>query len=455
MASATGKSGIAVIRLSGLGCISLASRVCFNGKLRDSTPRLAQVVNLEIDGIIDQVVVITYQQNKSFTGEESLEIQCHGNHVLISIIIEACINGGARMANPGEFSERAYLHGKIDLAQAEAIVDLIHATTKRNLIACTRSLQGELSKFCKILKNSILDIFVEAEAHIDFSNEDIEIVSCETLASKSQSVSHELTTFIERCNYGKLITEGLHIAIAGKPNAGKSSLFNALVGEGTAIVSEMPGTTRDILKEQIAIAQIPITLYDTAGLRSSIDTIELIGQERAKQLFSRVDRIAYITKLDYSCKNKEDLEQMLESDKELAAIKLRLGDCPIDFIFTGSDLYPSEQKSVLLSDGSQAIILSTLIHDTLGTLLHHWESVVQNQQHSDNEFSARARHIQCLTKSRDHLNQAACYFSGTSENIVLACEELRMSLQAISELVGETTNDELLGKIFSTFCIGK
>ena len=461
---------MAVIRLSGQGAITLFCDACLKDNSIPLTPRVASVRSLLLkpipgtsgtsDPLEDKALIIAFPDGNSFTGEEAIEVQCHGNPILVSIIINACTENGARPAQPGEFSLRAFQNGKMDLTQAEALADLINASTERAVIACTRSLHGNFGRDCLAFQDTLLALLAEAEAHIDFSDQDIDLVSRETLATRCDALANRLGDFLTSSHQGRHLSEGYHIAIAGKPNAGKSSLFNALVGDQAAIVADIPGTTRDVLKETLSLSGVPLTLYDTAGLRDSSDLVEIEGVRRAKELYQRIDRLCYVIRLDQGHKSPAAL---VADEGELQELLQQHPSLPFDIIFSCCDLSSTppavidrhDQLDQLPERDGRAIILSSKMPETVASLRHHWQELLARKDGGSSEQSVRTRHLDCIRRCCYHLNRAGRWFEKSAESVVLACEELRFALQALGEIVGKTTNEDLLGKIFSSFCVGK
>jgi tRNA modification GTPase len=391
-------------------------------------------------------VVLLFKGPHSFTGEDVVEFQAHGGPVILDLILQEVFHRGARQANPGEFSQRAYLNDKIDLAQAEAIADLINSTTEQAALSATRSLAGEFSRKIDELVALVTSLRVYVEAAIDFPEEEIDFIQEGQVAQRLADILTQLEAVLRQAKQGSLLQEGMKLVIAGKPNAGKSSLLNALSGEDNAIVTAIPGTTRDVLREHIQIDGMPLHIVDTAGLRDSDDEVEREGIRRAWQEMSSADRILLV--VDDSLDNGDDAEQIWpERSHHLDR------DIPITVVHNKCDISGNTPR--INEAGKNAhVVLSAKNGAGMDLLTNHLKGCMGFQNNAEGNFSARRRHLQAL--------ESAAHFLQTGQNQLLEAgagellaEDLRQCQLRLSEITGAVSSDELLGKIFSSFCIGK
>ncbi|MFT7404092.1 tRNA uridine-5-carboxymethylaminomethyl(34) synthesis GTPase MnmE [Zhongshania sp.] len=444
IATPPGKGGVGIVRISGPKCQDIARVMLALEKL---TPRYAHYGNfLETTpsgtATIDQGIALFFPGPHSFTGEDVLELQGHGGPVILDCLLRTVINQGARMARPGEFSERAFLNNKIDLAQAEAIADLIDSASEQAARQALRSLEGVFSKEINSLVEAITMLRIYVEAAIDFPEEEIDFISEGRVASELQSIKHHLETVFNSAKQGSILREGMTVVIAGKPNAGKSSLLNALAGRESAIVTDIAGTTRDVLRENILIDGMPLHIIDTAGLRDSEDPVELEGIKRAWAEISKADRILLVI----DSKNIESDEAIIPPEFNVFVKQKK-----ISLIYNKCDL--TGQTARLQDDAISRIYLSAKHNQGIDTLREHLKSCV-GYEGSDTPFIARRRHIDALERGRSHIlsgeQQLLTYNAGE-----LLAEELRLAQNSLAEITGEFSSDDLLGRIFSSFCIGK
>jgi tRNA modification GTPase len=453
LATPTGRSGIGVIRLSGPESLEIAARMT-DGEAAGVSPRTAilrKLVDPASSDAIDEAIITYFKAPHSFTGEDVVEISCHGSPVLLRQVIDICLAMDARMADAGEFSLRALANGRMDLAEAEAIRDLIDAQTTASARQAVRQMRGEFSKQLQPLKDDLLDVIVILESALEFVEDDLPDVQTERVKSKLRSIAEEIGKLAATFKAGRLIREGLRVALVGRPNVGKSSLFNSLLGADRAIVTEIAGTTRDQIHERFTIGDIPISLIDTAGLRETSDTVESIGVERSRATMADADIV--VVMLDASEPiTQEDLD-ILDSVKDLNFIvainKIDKTPSPdIDKLIAGAHsklafLRPrvtplSAKTSEGLDDLRDAIVRPFSPEDvtTSGFL-------VTDARHHDLLIRAQAD----IEQSLGQLEQKM------SEEIVLI--GLHNALKYLGQITGETTTEDMLTRIFSTFCIGK
>ncbi|HUF04337.1 MAG TPA: tRNA uridine-5-carboxymethylaminomethyl(34) synthesis GTPase MnmE [Aridibacter sp.] len=440
-----GRSGIGVIRLSGEGAHSIVKKLTVGDA--DLEPRhatLAGIVDPLTGEMIDEAVVTYFKAPHSFTGEDIVEISCHGSPVLLRQVIDICLHLDARLAEPGEFTLRALANGRIDLSQAEAIRDLIDSNSIAMTRQAVRQLRGEFSHTLGPLKDKLLDVIIVLESALEFVEDDLPEAQTERLAGELREVSKELGRLASTYKAGKLLREGLRVALVGRPNVGKSSLFNALLGQDRAIVTEIPGTTRDQIHESFTIRDIPVSLIDTAGMRETIDTVETIGVERAKRAMADADVVVVV--LDASEElNAEDLE-VLEAARDLNRI------IAVNKIDAGS---ANGLLEGLAAESSTTVRISAKMAEGLEDLQ---DAIVGPFSPEDVESSgflvSDARHHDLLRRAKEEVDSSLPLLEqGTSEEIVLV--GLHNAIRYLGEITGETTTEDMLTRIFLTFCIGK
>lgn len=452
IATGNGNAGIGILRLSGpQKSVTEISSKLFSGKKLESRYAYLLPIHDKDGEIIDRGIVIFFAAPFSYTGESVLEIQVHGGRASLEFIQNELLDRfsdlGLRLANPGEFTERAFLNGKIDLIQAEATADLIEALTLQSVKAASRSLRGDFSKEISKLNDELINLRVEVEAMLDFPEEEIDFINQYGSRDKIESIKKHLEDIIKNAKQGEILRDGLRVAIIGETNVGKSSLLNALAGEEVAIVSDIAGTTRDRIKTSINISGVLFHFVDTAGIRETNDAIEKIGIERSKQEISNADIVLQI--LDVTSLNDEDHKKL---DDLLHTIKKE--DVPVIRVFNKSDLLDSSQHSISIVSRETVISTSAVTGAGLQELKN---ALVKLSGVTDNYsvYSARERHLNLLKAASLHLNQASDFIKSNNPQLELFAEELRESSDNLGEIIGKTTSDDLLGKIFSGFCIGK
>jgi tRNA modification GTPase len=444
IASAPGRGAVGVIRVSGPRVPQIAESIIGNLP----APRFAQVAHfLAGDGAwLDRGLTLYFPAPASYTGEHVLELQAHGGVLVLDSLLKRLIELGCRMARPGEFSERAFLNGKIDIAQAEAIADLIDAGSAAAARAAVRSMQGEFSAHIHELQAQIIELRTLVEAAIDFPDEELDFVPGSVLGDRVAKIFMSFDAITAAARQGALLREGLNVVIAGKPNAGKSSLLNKLVGDEIAIVTDQPGTTRDVLRQQVHLDGLPLNLIDTAGLRSAADVVEAEGVRRALAELSRADRVLYI--LDAAAPSPKS------SASDLAAELLELPKgVPVTLIFNKIDL-SGAQANIDESRDPPQVFLSARTGAGLDLLRAHLKNRAGFIGGDSGAFSARRRHLDALDRAKACVVQAAEVLTETRA-FELFAEELRRAQLALGEITGEFSSDDLLGQIFSSFCIGK
>ena len=444
-ATAPGRGGIGILRVSGPLAIEVAQAVL--GKC--PKPRMADYLPFkDVDGtVLDQGIALYFKSPNSFTGEDILELQGHGGQVVLDLLLKRILQiDGIRLARPGEFSEQAFLNDKLDLAQAEAIADLIDATSEQAARSALKSLQGEFSKKVNELVESVIYLRTYVEASIDFPDEEIDFLADGKIEANLRGIINQLEDVRSEAKQGSILREGMKVVIAGRPNAGKSSLLNALAGREAAIVTDIAGTTRDVLREHIHIDGMPLHIIDTAGLRDTTDEVERIGISRAWTEIEQADRI--ILMLDSSDPESADLSKV--RSEFLAKLPTTL---PVTIVRNKIDLN-DEQASQSEQGGYAIISLSAQTHDGVQLLRDHLKQAMGFQTGMEGGFLARRRHLDALEKAAEHLQIGLVQLTEFHAGELLA-EELRLVQTYLSEITGEFTSDDLLGNIFSSFCIGK
>ena len=432
IATAAGEGGVGIVRLSGPLARTLGERIC-GCALRVRTAQYTRFTDAAGE-TLDDGIALYFAAPASFTGEDVVELQAHGGPVLLRALVARCVALGARQAGPGEFSQRAFLNGKLDLAQAEAIADLIAAGDMRAARAARRSLDGVFSRQVDALLAQLLELRVHAEAAIDFADEPLETLGGHLLQTRLASLQERLRQLRQEAERGRKLRDGLHAVLVGPPNAGKSSLLNALAGSERAIVTDIAGTTRDVLQETLRSDGVELTLVDTAGLRVATDAIEAEGIRRARGELARADLALVV--LDAR-----------DPDAGRAAVAADLAGVPqVLWLHNKSDLLA--QPPPLAAD---ALAVSARTGAGLDALHQHLQALAGGI--GDGAFSARARHVDALRKAEHWLQQAALELSG--ERLELLAEALGQAGNALGEIGGRMDADSLLGHIFATFCIGK
>ena len=447
VASAAGRGAVGVIRVSGPRVPQIAADIL--GGL--PTPRRARFSSF-LDaqgGSVDQGLALYFPAPASYTGEHVLELQGHGGALVVDMVLKRLLELGCRMARPGEFSERAFLNGKIDIAQAEAIADLIDAGTTAAARAAVRSLQGEFSARVDDLKTRITELRAYVEAAIDFPDEEIDFLSDKALGERLAAVFAAFDSITMAARQGALLREGLNVVIAGKPNAGKSSLLNRLAGDEIAIVTDVPGTTRDVLRQQVHLDGLPLNLADTAGLRAVADVVEAEGVRRARSEIARADRVLYV--VDAGIAGDEDAAQ--NPAPWAAELEQLPAGIPVTLVFNKIDLIGAQARLDDTADPPK-VFLSARTGSGLDLLRSHLKAAAGYGDMELGAFSARRRHLDALNRARQHAQAAADTLSN-SRAFELFAEDLRLAQHALGEITGEFTSEDLLGEIFGSFCIGK
>lgn len=448
-ATAPGRGSVGIVRVSGPlvpAVEELVIKKCLVTRQATYTDFYAEDGN-----VIDQGLAIRFNAPHSFTGEHVLELQGHGGQVVMDMLISACLSvKGIRLAKPGEFSEQAFLNDKLDLTQAEAIADLIDASSQQAAKSALRALQGHFSHLIHDLDEKIIQLRMYVEAAIDFPEEEIDFLADGKIANDLTTINQQFSNIMAQTKQGSLLREGIQVVIAGRPNAGKSSLLNALAGRESAIVTDIAGTTRDVLKEHIQINGMPLHIIDTAGLRESEDRVEQIGVARAWEAINNADRVLFVV-------DSTDTDAIDPFDIWPSFMQKLPASLPITVIRNKIDLSqePVALRTVNTAHGAIAVLSIAAKHgDGIELLRKHLADSVGLDTTNEGQFIARRRHLDALEKAHQHLNDGVVQLEQFMAGELLA-EELRLCHQALAEITGEFTSDDLLGKIFSSFCIGK
>lgn len=437
IATAPGSGGIGVVRISGPASAQIAAAVLGHCP----PPRHAAYLPFkEADGqLIDSGIAIFYAGPHSYTGEDVLELQAHGGPALMQLLLLRCLQLGARQAEPGEFTRRAFLNDKLDLAQAEAVADVINAATAEAARSAVRSLSGEFSRYIQDLLESLINLRMYVEACLDFPEEDIDFISQGRVAEKLQNIADALELVFKGARQGNLLREGIQVVLVGQPNVGKSSLMNQLAGEEVAIVTPIAGTTRDTIKNVVQIEGVPLHLIDTAGLRETEDEVEKQGIARTWRALENANAALLLVDAAHGI-----------TEKEKSILERLPANLPKIWVHNKIDLH-SEQPRQREQEGELHLYISAKLGLGLDALKTHLLKIAGWQPAGESIFMARTRHLQALQMVQGHLQNAAVYL----EQPELLAEELRLAQHALSSITGEFTPDDLLGEIFSRFCIGK
>jgi tRNA modification GTPase len=439
IATAPGRGGVGIVRVSGRKSTDIAL------KILEKVPKARKVEYLpfkdKTGATIDTGIALYFQNPHSFTGEDVLELQAHGGPVVLDMILQRVLELGARPARAGEFTEQAFLNDKMDLAQAEAVADLIEAESAEAAKAAVRSLQGEFSENIHHLVESLIELRLYVEASLDFPEEEIDFLSDGKVEAKLSTIEDALARVFKSARQGSLLREGMTLVIAGRPNAGKSSLLNQLAGRESAIVTDIPGTTRDVLREHIQIDGLPLHVIDTAGLRESEDPVEQEGIRRAWKEIEQADRILLLVDDTHRDDDHLAIEDQLPKHIGVTRIFNKI-DCS------------ARKAELIVTDSETDIALSAKTGEGIDILKNHLKQCMGYEQNNEGRFMARRRHIDALENADQHCQNARYNLVELQAGELLA-EELRMAQQQLSEITGEFTSDDLLGRIFSSFCIGK
>lgn len=449
IATSIGEGGISIIRVSGDKSIDIVDSI-FIGKnnrklhdLKSYTMRYGHIID-KSGSKLDEVIISYMKGPKSFTAEDTIEINCHGGVVGTNRILQELIRAGARMAEPGEFTKRAFLNGRIDLSQAEAVIDIIRAKTELSMKSALMQSEGTISKEIKIIRNKLLSVIAHIEATVDYPEEDMEEVTAGKVSEDVTEIISEIDMLLSTAEEGKILREGLSTVIVGKPNVGKSSLLNALVKEKRAIVTDVPGTTRDVIEEYISIEGIPVKIVDTAGIRETEDIVEKIGVEKSKEKIDEADLVILI--LDLSNKLTHEDREIIEYIKDKKYIVL----------LNKSDLDGKIEREELQSLKSKYITnISVKTGEGLNYVKEHIKDLFFNGEiKTEGIFVTNNRHKESLIRAKENLESSLNALEYTSA-IDLASIDIRNAWMNLGEITGDSLEEDIIHKIFSEFCLGK
>ena len=435
IATPSGRGGVGIIRVSGPKVVDIAQQIL--GALPQPFKTSHRLFKDKQQQTLDDGIALYFPGPNSFTGEDVLELQGHGGHIVMDMLMERCLELGARVAKPGEFSERAFLNDKLDLTQAEAIADLIDSGSEQAARSALRSLQGVFSKAINSLLIKMIEMRVYVEAALDFPEEEIDFLADEKVMIRLNAIKAQLAEITAKATQGSLLRNGLNLVIIGEPNAGKSSLLNVLSGNDSAIVTDIPGTTRDVLHESINLDGMPLHLVDTAGLRESDDVVEKIGIERAWQAIEKADIALLLLGESQIVTNSEEIVKKLPEVLPLLVVQNKI------------DLTSQEAGK---HDGK--IYISAKQNLGIDVLKEELKQRMGYQNNGEDIFIARRRHLSALENTRQLVNNAEVQLVEFNAGELMA-EELRLAQDELGQITGKFTSDDLLGEIFSSFCIGK
>lgn len=450
VATAYGEGGIGIIRISGEKSLDILKDIFeFSGERDEFVNRrmtYGKIIDRHNNHIIDEVLAVYMKGPKTYTAEDVVEINCHGSIVSLKNTLALVLRKGARLAEPGEFTKRAFLNGRLDLSQAEAVIDVVKAKTDSSFDVAISQLEGSLSLKISDIRQRLLDLLVDITVNIDYPDEDIEEMTYDRLEENITLIGDMIEKLLSTANTGRMIREGIRIAIVGKPNVGKSSLMNAILKESRAIVTEVPGTTRDTIEEAVSIRSIPVYLVDTAGIRDTSDKVERLGIEKSKEAFNLADFVIFIIDGSRELSNEDiEIAQQLKDKKSLVLIN----KCDLERAFDKDevlDIIPDAQiieTSILNGSGVENI--EDFIEDMVyGGNIYQKESTMVNN----------VRHIELLKKGRDSIKDAL-HMTLAREALDFIEIDVRNAYDNLGEIIGETVNDDIINEVFSRFCLGK
>lgn len=451
LVTAVGESSVGIIRISGPQAVSVAEKIYLGSSdlqtAQSHTIHYGYVYDWRQQKKIDEALFLLMRGPRSFTGEDVVEVQCHGGMVILKQVLQLILLSGARLAEAGEYSKRAFLNGRLDLAQAESIMDIVQAKTERGVDLALSQLQGTLSVMVKALRADLLELIAFIQADIDYPDDDIERLTAQQFAERVSALQGQVEAVLQNAQKGKMIRDGLRVVIAGKPNVGKSSLLNALLGQERAIVTDIPGTTRDVIEEYINLNGIPLKIVDTAGIRKTDNIVEQIGVDKAQQFVRNADLVLYVI---------DGVQGLTEQDKKLMA---DLQNQPVIYLLNKSDLG--------ISDAVRQQVFDAIGHEPMLEISAQEKNGLEQLEQKINDlfFSGtlevsnqilvtNVRHIQILEESLSHL---AGFLNGLELGLSVdfLVIDLQNAWEKLGKITGETVEDDLLDQIFSKFCLGK
>ena len=449
VATAMGEGGIGIVRISGENALSILEKVFCSVKNRPTENRKLTygfVTDNFTGEKIDEVMAVYMKAPHSYTAEDVVEIQCHGSIVSLRKILALVLKNGARLAEPGEFTKRAFLNGRLDLSQAEAVIDLVRAKSDKTFDVALSQLEGSFSKKIKEIRSDLVDILVNITVNIDYPDEDIAVITYENLISGLGNVKAKVDSLLATADTGRILREGLNIAIIGKPNVGKSSLMNTLLRETRAIVTEIPGTTRDTIEEALTIRNIPVKLTDTAGIRHTDDVIEKIGIEKSKESFNKADLVIFMVD------NSRPLD---DEDREIIEY---IGDRKVLAVINKTDLENRLDISEIKRKLPNGIFIETSMarEDGISRIEDEIENLVYGGKvkQNDSMMVTNVRHKALLEEASSALRDAAS-MAGAGEALEFLEIDVNRAYEALGEIIGEAVNEDIINEVFARFCLGK
>ncbi|MGH7844474.1 MAG: tRNA uridine-5-carboxymethylaminomethyl(34) synthesis GTPase MnmE [Candidatus Binatia bacterium] len=447
IATPLGEGGVAIVRMSGLNAERIAGEIFHssgprNGKLKSHILHHGTIHDPRCGAVLDEVLLTIMRKPRSYTGEDVVEVHCHGSHVLVQEILELVLAHGARQADRGEFTKRAFLNGRLDLTQAEAVLDVVRSRTSKSAKLAIGQVRGELSRWVDDLRERLLDILVHVEAAIDFPEEELDLLDRSQLSAQIRALHDRIGALIDTYEWGRLYRDGARVCIAGRPNVGKSSLLNTLVGEERVIVTPEAGTTRDVIEESINLDGLPVVLWDTAGIRETNNQVEKIGVDFSLRRLEEADSVLVV--LDGSV-------PLAPEDKAVIAA---VGSKKALFVVNKADLPASLTGEELRSFTNDAVFVSATEGRGVDNLKRTLRRLLMSCSHEPEIVVTNARHKAALQRAQESLKRSlqACAADLPSEILAVDLQETK---EALEEIVGVVTNDEILERIFSEFCIGK
>ena len=438
IATAYGEGGIGIIRISGPETLPILEKV-FKGKIENRRMSYGHVVDPADGSVIDEVLSVYMKEPHTYTKEDVAEINCHGSMVSLRKTLEVVIRNGARLAEPGEFTKRAFLNGRLDLSQAEAVIDLIKAKTDKTFDVALDQLSGRFSEEINGIRKRILDLLVNVTVNIDYPDEDIEELTYGDMETEISQIGDMIEKLLSTADSGKILRDGLNVAIIGKPNVGKSSLMNELLKETRAIVTEIPGTTRDTIEEVISIKNIPVRLTDTAGIRETEDKIEQIGIEKSKQSFNEADLIIFV--MDSSREISDEDKEIMETIGDRKAIVL-INKIDLGAKWTKEDIHNKLPNASIIETSMLQRLGVTEIEETIVDMVYSG-----NVKQNDSVMVTNVRHKELLEKAFDSMRDAY--------NMAFIEVDIKAAYDFLGEITGETVSDDIINEVFARFCLGK
>ncbi len=445
IATAPGEGGIGIVRISGEEALSALKKIFRGREPKDKVLTYGHIFDNETGETIDEVMAVYMQGPHSYTAEDVVEIQCHGSVVSLRKILSLVLRNGVRLAEPGEFTKRAFLNGRLDLSQAEAVIDLIRAKTDRTFDVALDQLEGKFSSVIKEIRAALVDLLVNIAVNIDYPDEDIEELTYSNLSDGIGRIRDRLTYLLSTADTGRILREGLGVAIIGKPNVGKSSLMNALLRETRAIVTEIPGTTRDTIEEMISIRNIPVKLTDTAGIRKTDDVIEKMGIEKSKASFNQADLVIFV--VDGSRSLDEEDEQILELLQGRRAIAV-INKTDLPQLVREEDLRGRLPKAVIISTSMMAEDGTAKIEDQIE------QFVLGGEVRQESVTVTNVRHKNLLEQALKSAEDAI-FMASQMEPLELIEIDVNHCYELLGEIIGETASDDIISEVFARFCLGK